>query len=194
MNKLISIIAMMLCYIASIAQTTNEHLTFKGVPIDGSLSKFVSKMKSVGFSYIGKQDDTAILKGDFAGFKGCLIGVSTLKNSDVVNTIAVIFPERDDWSSLEESYQHLKEMLTEKYGRPSECIEEFNGYGLPRDNSDKLHQLKMDRCTYVTIYETPKGEIQLSLDHQSVSSCFVRLQYWDRINTDAVHAKAMDDL
>ena len=108
MNKLISIITMMLCYMASIAQTANEHLTFKGVPIDGSLNEYVSKMKSAGFSYLGTQDGTAILQGDFAGFKGCLIGVSTLKNSDVVNTIGVIFPEKDDWSSLEETYQHLK--------------------------------------------------------------------------------------
>lgn len=194
MNRIIFLIALMLCCIASIAQSTNQHLTFKGVPIDGSLSEYVSKMKSAGFSYIGTQDGTAILQGDFAGFKGFIIGVSTLKNSDIVNTIGVIFPEKDDWSSLEENYQHLKKMLTEKYGKPSECVEEFQGYGSPNDNSDKLHRLKMDRCTYATVFETPKGDIQLSLEHQSVSSCFVKLQYWDKINTDAVKAKAMDDL
>ena len=176
------------------AQTVNEHLTFKGVPIDGPLSEYVSKMKSAGFSYSGTQDGTAILHGDFAGFKRCVIGVSTLKNSDLVNTIVVIFPKDDDWSSLEENYQLLKTMLTEKYGNPSSCVEEFQGYGLSRDNSDKLHNLKMDRCTYVTVFETPKGDIQLSMAHQNVSSCFVKLQYWDRINTDAVMATAMDDL
>lgn len=194
MNRIISLVALMFCCIASIAQNSNEHLTFKGVPIDGSLNKYVSKMKSAGFSYIADQDGTAILQGDFAGFKGCLIVVSTLKNSDVVNTIGVIFPENDDWSSLEENYQQLKKMLTEKYGKPSQCVEEFQGYGLPSDNNEKLHRLKMDRCTYVTVFETPKGDIQLSMEHQRLSSCFVRLQYWDKINTDAVKAKAMDDL
>lgn len=194
MNRIISLVALMFCCIASIAQTSNEHLTFKGVPIDGSLNKYVSKMKSAGFSYIADQDGTAILQGDFAGFKGCLIVVSTLKNSDVVNTIGVIFPENDDWSSLEENYQQLKKMLTEKYGKPSQCVEEFHGYGLPSDNNEKLHRLKMDRCTYVTVFETPKGDIQLSMEHQRIGSCFVRLQYWDKINTDAVKAKAMDDL
>lgn len=194
MKKFISIIALILCHIASIAQTANEHLSFKGVPIDGSLNEYVAKMKSAGFTYLGTQDGTAILQGDFAGFKGCIIGVSTLKNSDVVNTIGVIFPENDNWSSLEDTYQHIKKMLTEKYGKPSECIEEFQGYGSPNDNIDKLYRLKMDRCTYATTFETPKGDIQLSLDHQSVNSCFVKLQYWDRINTNAVKAKAMDDL
>ncbi len=194
MNRIISLTALMLCYIASIAQTSNEHLTFKGVPIDGTLSEFVSKMKSAGFSYVDSQDGTAILQGGFAGFKGCMIGVSTLKNSDVVNTISVIFPDKDDWSSLEENYQHLKNMLIEKYGKPSECVEEFQGYGSPRDNSDKLCKLRLDECIYVTVFMTPKGAIQLSLEHQSVWSCFVKLQYWDRINTNAAKAKAMDDL
>ena len=52
----------------------------------------------------------------------------------------------------------------------------------------------MDKCTYATVFETPKGDIQLSLEHQNVVSCFVKLQYWDKINTEAVKAKAMDDL
>lgn len=194
MNKLISLIAKIFCNKTSVAQTANEHLTFKRVPLDGSLSEFVSKMKSAGFSYIGIQDGTAILKGDFAGFKGCMIGVSTVKNVDVVNTIYVIFPEKDDWSFLEETYQYLKNMLTEKYGKPSECVEDFQGYGSLSDNNDKLHRLKMDKCTFATVFETPKGDILLSLGHKNVNSCFVKLQYRDRINTDAVKAMAMDDL
>lgn len=184
----------MLCFIASIAQTSNEHLTFKGVPIDGSLSQYVSEMRAAGFTYLGSEEGSAFLQGDFAGFKNCIIGVVTLKNSDVVNTIGVIFPEQDDWSSLEANYEHLKKMLTEKYGKPAKCVEKFQGYGSPNDNSDKLYRLKMDRCTYETEFETPKGDIKLSLSHQSVTSCFVKLQYWDRINTNTIKAQAMDDL
>lgn len=194
MNRSMSLIALMLCCIASIAQTATEHLTFKGVPIDGSLKQYVSKMKSAGFSYIGTEDGTAVLKGDFAGFKGCLIGVSTLKNSDTVNTVGVIFPKKDNWTSLEENYLYLKKMLTEKYGEPSACVEEFKGYGYPDDNRDKLYRLGTDECVYVTVFETPKGDIQLSLDHKGVISYYVKLQYWDKINTDAVNAEAMDDL
>lgn len=194
MNRSMSLIALMLCCIASIAQTATEHLTFKGVPIDGSLKQYVSKMKSVGFSYIGTEDGTAVLKGDFAGFKGCLIGVSTLKNSDTVNTVGVIFPKKDNWTSLEENYLYLKKMLTEKYGEPAACVEEFKGYGYPDDNRDKLYRLGTDECVYVTVFETPKGDIQLSLDHRGVISYYVKLQYWDKINTDAVNAEAMDDL
>ena len=194
MKKLIVLFAFVLIALTSYAQSSSEHLTFKGVPIDGTLSEYVAKMKSAGFKYLGEQDGTAILQGDFAGFKGCTIGVATLKSTNKVNTIGVIFPEQDDWAGLENSYEHLKSMLTEKYGEPSECVEKFQGYANPRTDNDKLHKLKMDECTWYTTYSTPKGDIQLSIDNQSVMSCFVMLRYFDRINTDAVRAQAMDDL
>lgn len=194
MKKIIFLFIVILCSITSNAQANNEHLAFKGVPIDGSLKEYVSKMESAGFSYLWTQEETAVLQGDFAGFKGCIIGVTTLKNSDVVNTIGVIFPVKDEWSSLENDYQHLKKMLTEKYGKPYKCTEEFQGYSSPRDNSDKMLRLQMDRCIYVTLFETPKGTIQLSLEHQNVSTCFVKLQYWDKINTNTIKAKVLDDL
>lgn len=176
------------------AQNRSDHLTFKGVPIDGPLNEYVSKMESAGFSYLGTtQNGTALLQGDFAGFKGCIIGVATLKNPDIVNTIGVIFPEKEDWSSLEENYLHLKKMLTEKYGKPTECVEKFQGYHAPRDNTSKLHELRMDRCTYATTFETPKGDIQLSLESQDMK-CFVLLKYWDKINTTAIETQALNDL
>ena len=34
--------------LSTFAQTTSEHLTFKGVPIDGTLTEFVSKLKQKG--------------------------------------------------------------------------------------------------------------------------------------------------
>ena len=102
-------------------------MTFKGVPIDGTLNEFVDKMKQARFTYIGTHDGIAVLQGDFAGHKGCTIGVYTLKSSNKVNTIAVMFPPQKDWSSLESTYVSLKSMLTEKYGEPSECVEMFHG-------------------------------------------------------------------
>lgn len=194
MKRILLSFALMILFVAASAQTNNEHLTFKGVPINGSLNEYVAKMKSAGFTFMGKENGTALLQGDFAGFKGCFIVVSTLNTSDIVNTIGVVFPGGDDWSSLEKNYTSLKDLLTTKYGKPEECVEEFQYYKTPEDNSTKLHCLQMDKCTYFTTFETPKGSIRLSLDHQDMNGCFVKLQYWDKINTDAIKAKAIDDL
>jgi len=174
----------------------SPHLSFKGVPIDGKLSEYVSKMKQSGFTLEGTEDGIAVLRGDFAGYKGCTVGVVTLKQKDLVSRITVIFPERDTWSSLSGNYFSLKEMLTEKYGKPSESIEKFDtpSYATPRDDGDRMHAVKMDNCKYKTTYETEKGRIELSIDHESVMSCYVRLSYYDKINSDIIKAKAIDDL
>jgi hypothetical protein len=71
------------------------HLAFKGVPIDGTLEEYVSKMKKSGFTHSGTKDGVAILEGDFASYKSCIVGVSTLKQKNLVSKIAVIFPGRD---------------------------------------------------------------------------------------------------
>lgn len=172
----------------------SEHLTFKGVPIDGTLNEFVSKMKQNGFTHLGTEDGTAILNGDFAGYKDCYVGVSTLKQNDLVHKIAVIFPDNDTWSTLSGNYFDLKKMLTEKYGEPSDVVEKFDTYWQPRDDKSRMYQVGMDRCKYYSIWQTDKGEIQLSIDHNNVTSCFVKLAYFDKINSDKIKAKAKDDL
>lgn len=173
---------------------TSEHLSFKGVPIDGTLDEYLSKMKKSGFSHLATEDGIAILKGDFAGYKDCTVGVSTLKQQDLVHKIAVIFPDKDTWSRLSTNYFDLKQMLTEKYGKPSDVVEKFDGNSQPRDDNSKMYEVKFDRCKYYSIWETDAGEIQLSIDHNSVTSCFVKLAYFDKINSAKIKAKAIDDL
>ena len=193
MKKLYLAILAVTLSMAAFAQTTIEHLTFKNVPIDGTLNQFVTNMKAAGFKSEGIQDGTAILSGDFAGYKGCYVIVSTLKNKDLVSTIGVMFPEHSSWSTLEGSYAKLKDMLTTKYGNPDEEMEEFQDRD-PRDDNSRLHELKMDRCNYQTLYRTEKGNILLRLIHDDYLRCHVLLAYYDKINGLEVEAAAMDDL
>ena len=85
-------------------------------------------------------------------------------------------------------------MLTKKYGKPSDCVETFQSYSHPKDDSSKMHELRMDRCKYYTVFETEKGSIELQLAHQSVSTCYVVLSYFDAINQETVMSDAMDAL
>ncbi len=179
---------------AQVKTDSSDHLTFKGVPINGTLNEYVSKLKKNGFSHIGTENGIAMLKGDFAAYKNCFVGVSTLKQKDLVSKITVIFPEQDTWSTLSSNYFSLKELLTEKYGEPSEIVEEFQSNSQPRDDNYKMYEVKLDRCKYYTTYETDKGSIQLSIDHDSITSSFVRLTYFDKINGNIIRAKAIDDL
>ena len=170
-----------------------EHLTFKGVPIDGTLAQYVFKMKQGGFVHTNTQNGIAYLKGDFAGYKNCYVGVSTLKAKDLVHKIAVVFPPRETWSTLSSNYFELKEMLTEKYGEPSDVVEKFDNAS-PDDDHSKMYEVGFDRCKYYSNWRTNNGDIQLAIDRDGVTRCFVRLMYFDKINSEVIRAKAKDDL
>lgn len=193
MKKIVVTLFLLMSFTLIFAQSS-EHLKFKGVPIDGTLSEYVSKMKQAGFQLVGTDDGVALLEGEFAGYRGCLIAVSTLKSVNVVNTIGVVFPARENWSSLEGDYEHLKSMLTEKYGEPSDVVEKFQGYGDPQTDQEKWINIMTDNYTWYTIFETENGDIQLSLEKGDYGEYFVLLKYFDKINTEAVRSAAMEDL
>ena len=85
-------------------------------------------------------------------------------------------------------------MLTKKYGKPSDEVERFDSYSKPSDDGSRMIQVQLDKCKYYTIFSTPKGDIELSIQHNGVTSCFVLLKYYDKINTNAVQEDAMNDL
>ena len=191
MKKLL--ISLLVILYTTIGQA-QEHLTFKGVPIDGTLDTYVANMKKAGFTFIGEDDGIALLRGDFAGYRNCTIGVVTLKSIDIVNRISVLFDSHQDWNNIYVNYSSLKEMLTTKYGKYADCVEKFEGYSEPRDDNGKMHELTMDRCKFYTIWETDKGSIELEIIKGNLGGGMVRLTYWDNINTMSVQEKAMDDL
>ena len=171
----------------------SSHLKFKGVPIDGTLKEFTTRMKRKGFKSVGSDDGLEILQGDFAAFKECVIYVSTLDNKDLVSRISVAFPKEETWEYLYGDYKHLKELLTEKYGQPSSVTEKFQERYIDDDN-DRMYAVKMDKCKYETRFKTENGEIVLWIEHESVVSCFVMLTYKDKVNGSIIKNVAKDDL
>lgn len=172
----------------------SEHLKFKGVPIDGTLELFVGRMKYLGFQQLEYHDGTATMGGDFADFKECTVIVNTLMDKDLVSKVIVLFPERTKWEQLESDYLHLKELLSQKYGKPKSCTEKFvfKSYE-DRDDSHKIYALEDDRCTYTSFFSTNKGNIVLSITHGNWH-CYTSLAYYDRLNSEVIQEHALDDL
>jgi len=191
-TKLLITVILLLTIVSFAQSQTSQHLTFKGVPIDGTLSEFVSKMKQNSFKERASEPDFASFDGDFATYEGCNVVVSTLKGKDIVSYVTVNFPKQDTWSSLASNYFNLKEMLTEKYGQPSKSVEKFGSF-FQVDDGLKMQLVYSDNCKYVTTYETEKGSIQLSIKSNN-SSAFVILTYSDKITGNIIRAKAKDDL
>jgi len=172
-----------------------EHLTFKGVPIDGTLKSYTDAMIRAGFHYEGTQDGISLLTGDFAGYKNCIIGVSTLKNLDLVNRIAVLFPKKETWTSVLSDYENLKSMLTKKYGEPKYSNEKFTGYIGDYDNGLVMHALSEGEYDWYTVFSTALGDIELSIiEGSSYHTACVKLTYYDDKNYKIVQDSAIDDL
>lgn len=169
------------------------HLSFKGVPIDGTLDHYVKEMRQKGFTLVNTEKGYATLRGDFAGIKDCEVNVCTLDAVDLVSNIGVIFPAQITWTRLEGDYRSLKRDLTTKYGQPSECVERFDSPYID-DDSDRLHSLMFDTCRYYTVWSTELGDIELSLQRDELLHCYVFLKYYDRANDSVIHDAILEDL
>lgn len=177
---------------AQLNSDSSVHLSFKGVPINGTLEEYISQMRKTGFVYSGRNEGVAILEGEFASYPNCTVGVYTTKK-DLVSKIIVHFPDLKSWSSLSSSYSYLKGLLTEKYGKPSEIVEKFQSY-TPEDDGSKMIKVRLGACKYYSTYLTEKGTIQLSIETEGTVRCFVQLAYFDKINCEAVKKSALSDL
>jgi hypothetical protein len=177
---------------ARTSSDTSKHLAFKGIPIDGTLNDFVAKLKKTGLTYVSAKDGIAQFKGEFSGYNDCTIYV--LSQKDLVYRVGVIFADQSTWFGLSDNYFNLKRLLIEKYGEFATIVQEkFQNSDVDDDNS-KMYEVKMGRCKYSLTTGTTEGVIELSINNTSVSHCFVKLIYEDKINGEIKQQQAKDDL
>lgn len=169
---------MLLCAI-SISVSAQEHLTFKGVPMNGHITTFVSKLKSLGFKEVASADYFALVEGEFGGNE-CQVAIFGSKKSKVVHKVAVILDESSSWYSLKSKYNEYKELLTSKYGKGTS----FEFFSDPYYEGDgyELGAVRNDKCTYSTIFDTPNGDIAIAIVNAG-KPC-TTLGYIDKINDD----------
>ena len=150
------------------ATTSSSPLSFKGIPITGTLSAFGSQLVKAGFKNAGNGTYT----GDFAGYSGCKV---TPSGNNPVQEVRVDFPVISDWDALEKAYDSLQASLTQKYG-----IE-------PKTSAN----------SNVAVYDLPGGTITLDADVQDRSSWHVILKYTNALSlgsTGTLGKNPIDDL
>lgn len=133
---------------SSTASTASPALSFKGIPMTGSLSSFGKELIKAGFRNVGDGTYT----GDFAGYSGCKV---TPSGSNPVEEVRVDFPVISDWDELEKAYESLKASLTQKYGVEPKTSTKNN----------------------LAVYDLPNGTITLDADVKDRSSWHVILTY-----------------
>ena len=193
MKRILTIAVFIFSFMFVMAQTSNNHLTFKGIPITGTVENFAQKLGAKGFEKKYSDKSCVGFEGEFAGYSGCKIYVFKVPNRNIVHKVAVAFPKESSWANLEKEYNQFKDMLTNKYGEPSWYSETFKEGASTFNDYAKMESLKEGNCYYWKQWEVKNGSIKVRIVSipDTYDGC-IGLVYSDKIN-DALAKKAQED-
>lgn len=203
MKRLLSLLCCLLIAMASFAQSANQHLKFMGVPINGTIAQFQTKLVAKGCSL--NKEGSAYSPNGCRVFNGTLIGNKVIiyafyntQTKTVYRVKAIIDGVSEDMA--EQHYQKLKNLLSQKYGTDytkegtkegKEAISflalknDFSGDDL--DNYSKVSEFALGT---VDIFIT-KDEKEWVRDPYNYN---VHIDYCDALNYEKNDSDMLDDL
>lgn len=183
---------------------------FKGMEITGTVDQFGSKLAGQGFTFLSKEDNTAIYQGRFAGQDDCLLYLYPVENSnDIASVFVVVGVNFSDfgtiysyetWEQLIKDYDFLKNLLTEKYGTPVEQNEGFQRGAYTSSSHLKLEAVKEGQCDYYATWgdeEVDKMVVKLMIvggSNMGERMAAIAIGYSNVDKTNAARREILDDL
>ena len=166
-----------------------DHLSFKGIPIAGTMTDFCQKLKAKGFTSMGQENNISLFVGDFTG-REATVGVVASDDGKSVFSVIVFFEQSGEWKSLTGTYSYYKNLYTRKYGEPDFCKEHNPAYS--DNNTALMAEVHQGTVVYGSTWKVPGGDIQISIEKASgVYQGMVMIRYRDSQN---VEAKIQNDL
>jgi hypothetical protein len=156
-----------------------EHLTFKGVPINDTLDVFVGRLNDVGFTEVSVDKEEAVMEGPFCG-KQCKTIITASVRSNVVYSASVYVEKSNEWITIKAAYYKYKLLLAQKYGN-GESVECFL-YPFYEGGGNEGKALRDKKCHYMTSFHVPKGEISIVLEWREEFALVI--SYKDRVNRE----------
>lgn len=169
-----------------------EHLSFKGIPIEGSMTEFCQKLKGKGFILIGRENNITLFSGDFTGRKAT-VGVTATDDGKNVFAVVVLFDSSTEWNTLVNTYDYYKDLYTRKYGKPT--ISKENNPAHSDSNTALMAEVHQGTVVYGSAWEVTGGDIQLSIEKSSgIFEGMVMIRYRDSQNVEAKIQNDLDDI
>lgn len=174
---IISILLSLSCLFAS----GQEHLMFRGIPIEGNVTTFIQKC-SQSFDYIVSSwlTNSVVMKGSFGGETNCNIFVYYTPISKEVYTVAISFSNGTNWNQLEQTYFKYKGVLQKKYSVTCYHSEYFD-YLYELGDGDEMLALRRGKCHYKSIFETENGSILVMITNLDENGN-IAIAYRDLVN------------
>lgn len=175
MKKIVLIIIMLVLTCFNISAQT--HLTFMGIPITGTRSTMIAKLKAKGFTEKTQENKVGVeLKGVYLG-SNVWLRIYNSNISKTINLIDIFFP-KGYFKDLYEQYQSYRYELNTIYGKPTrildEPIEEAIEYG--------------EYPTCATYYETSKGLVSLEISKEKYC---VEISFQDKYNAEIMRKEKL---
>lgn len=189
MKKILITLTVLFAVIDIMAQ---EHLSFKGIPIEGSMTEFCQKLKSKGFTSIGHENNITLFSGDFTG-RQATVGVTATDDGKNVFAVVVLFDPSGEWNTLVNTYDYYKDLYSRKYGKPT--ISKENNPAHLDSNTALMAEVHQGTVVYGSVWEVTGGDIQLSIEKSSgVYEGMVMIRYRDSQNVEAKIQNDLDDI
>lgn len=184
------ILSLVLCCFALVG-FAQEHLSFKGIPITGSMTSFCQKLKAKGFMQIGRENNITMFTGNFTG-RQASVGVGATDDGQSVHSVVVIFDQSGEWNTLVNTYDYYKELYTRKYGEPFACRE--HNPSRQDSNISLMYELGQGTITYASVWSVTGGTIELSIEKAGYSDGMVVIKYRDAQNVENKIQKDLEDI
>lgn len=189
MKKIIFILTM---FFAAINLMAQERLSFKGVPIEGSMAEFCKKIEAKGFTNIGNDNNVSFFIGDFTG-RSATVGVTATDDGKNVFAVVVLFEPSEEWNTLVNTYDYYKDLYTRKYGKP--VISKENNPSTTDSNIALMAELYQGTVVYGSAWEVTGGDIELSIEKSSgIYEGMVMIRYRDAQNVEAKIQNDLDEI
>lgn len=170
----------------------DAHLKFKGIPIDGNYKEFAQKLIQKDFKQIESSNDGIVLIGNFMATSGVMVLVYPDPTSKAVSAVSAMIEAGGNWTTIEGKYYDVVSTYKEKYGEPTEHVEEFTT-DVHNDDYFRKNALQDGQCYYKSQWEVEGGRIVVSLAYFQFKY-YVICAYVDEQNVKALRQTIIDDI
>ncbi|MBR0453758.1 MAG: hypothetical protein IIX29_07450 [Bacteroidales bacterium] len=189
MKKGFFILVMLVTAFNLVAQ---EHLSFKGIPIEGGITEFCQQLRAKGFTYIESEGNLALFTGNFTG-RNATVGVKATDDGKSVFFVMVLFEPSDQWNMLVNTYDYYKDLYTRKYGNPA--ISKEKNPAISDSNTALMAQVHEGTVVWGSVWNAVGGEIELSIEKTSgFYEGVVTIRYRDSQNVEAKIQKDLEEI
>lgn len=182
--------------VAVICAMAQEHLSFKGIPIEGSMTTFCQRLEDKGFVSVGSDNDVMTFRGDFTGREANVNVIATNKGKNVFSVV-VFFEPSGEWNTLVNTYNYYKNLYTRKYGKPEHSEESNPAYS--NTNTSLMMEVYQGTVIYESMWNVTGGDILLSIEKDTAAASYehkgiVIITYRDSQNNEAKIKNDLDEI